>query len=750
MPEVSSRTCASPANTSPSAPDASPRVFQLYGAGLCVLLCGLAAWGGGFGLVTVGGRDLYAMYLPKFTAIGQAYLEGRFPLWNAYEYAGLPLHGTAQGSALYAPVVLANLVLPPLSALQLLYYLHISAFAALAVAYLRRCGTSPLAAMLGAGIAVAGFFQSATVAVVQPHYLFEATFLPAILLAWEALLGGSARAAIVLALLLCFQWLPGYPEFPMDTGILLGIVALASRGSTWWRRGLAASGLVVLGALLAAAQLVPLAETTQHSARLGWMGDFGAIRDVYAANTRTIGHRTIGLYGVGGTVLVVVGLVTAVRRRRDWLAAYAFAFFALTWPLSYLYSFPPYSFLRFGWGWMHLAPFFAGCLAALALDRLRAAEPAGSALRAWFPTAVALALAGGAAALGQPWAATAAVVCALTPALRARGGWLAPAALGAWQIGHIMLGLAESRPYPVPDLEAQQPRIESLRLLQHTLPNQPRLVSAPEAQAGSFLTYGLASPIGHEAAVPPDRIVRLTRYLLIDYVGCYMTYAVASDRQIWRQLAANPGVAAALGVGLVALPRSEAPLLMQAGYREVASLPSLPKANEPQSVLYREPAPRLSVVHHVEHTRGGDESFARVTRSDFDPLEVAIVEGAPAIEVAPLSQGARDKIALVRSDRPEHLLVNASLAAAGVLVLRDTHYPGWHVRVDGTPGEILRVNYAFRGVALEAGEHEIEWIYAPASVSLGFALSGLGLLILAGLAWAAGRANPSWWAPPGG
>src|SRR6266699_6867811 len=50
--------------------------------------------------------DLYGYFFPKFV-YGSAELErGALPLWNPYEYAGVPFLGAAQPAVLYPPRVL--------------------------------------------------------------------------------------------------------------------------------------------------------------------------------------------------------------------------------------------------------------------------------------------------------------------------------------------------------------------------------------------------------------------------------------------------------------------------------------------------------------------------------------------------------------------------------------------------------------------------------------------------------------------
>ena len=73
------------------------------------------------------------------------------------------------------------------------------------------------------------------------------------------------------------------------------------------------------------------------------------------------------------------------------------------------------------------------------------------------------------------------------------------------------------------------------------------------------------------------------------------------------------------------------------------------------------------------------------------------------------------------------------LSVPGVLVTADPWYPGWTVEVDGEEARLLRANYAQRAVALEAGEHTLEFRYAADSYVRGKRIAGLGwLMILAG------------------
>src|SRR5512145_2428663 len=167
---------------------------------MTLVAAALAASSGGFG-ARVGGPDLYALQVARHRYVAETLLAGRLPLWNPYEFCGAPLLGAGVGSALYPPVILANLLLPPNAALQVLYDVHIAAYVLLTLVYLTRHGIGLGPAIAGAAVAAAGIFRAAAAAGADhPVFLFSLVFIPAILLAWDALMADARRAAAAIAL----------------------------------------------------------------------------------------------------------------------------------------------------------------------------------------------------------------------------------------------------------------------------------------------------------------------------------------------------------------------------------------------------------------------------------------------------------------------------------------------------------------------------------------------------------------------
>ena len=144
--------------------------------------------------------------------------------------------------------------------------------------------------------------------------------------------------------------------------------------------------------------------------------------------------------------------------------------------------------------------------------------------------------------------------------------------------------------------------------------------------------------------------------------------------------------------------------------------------------IYRNRAtlPRAYVVHAARQVDAKSNIVAMMRAADFDPAsETILVDPLP-----PLAQpGAAESVRMVQYDA-QKVVVEAKLASPGLLVLSDAWYPGWQASVDGVAAPILRSNDFFRGVALPAGEHTVEFSYQPRSLLWGALIMLLSLVIV--------------------
>src|SRR5262249_27600020 len=88
--------------------------------------------------------------------------------------------------------------------------------------------------------------------------------------------------------------------------------------------------------------------------------------------------------------------------------------------------------------------------------------------------------------------------------------------------------------------------------------------------------------------------------------------------------------------------------------------------------------------------------------------------------------------ATVTSYASDDVHVHISTSSDAWLVLSDTYYPGWRATVDGQPAQVLRGDVLFRVVAIPGGEHDVEFSFDPPSVLVGFPISVVALVVVAG------------------
>ena len=134
-------------------------------------------------------------------------------------------------------------------------------------------------------------------------------------------------------------------------------------------------------------------------------------------------------------------------------------------------------------------------------------------------------------------------------------------------------------------------------------------------------------------------------------------------------------------------------------------------------------APRFVFTSDVRVVADGDEAFEAIRESGFDPRSMAIVEGDGP---RPLTRSAPGQVTVV-SYQPNEVVVDVAAPAAGVLVYNDAFHPGWTAFVDEAARPILRANYLFKGVALDAGRHRVTFAYRPPGLRFGVWMSGIGM-----------------------
>jgi hypothetical protein len=137
--------------------------------------------------------------------------------------------------------------------------------------------------------------------------------------------------------------------------------------------------------------------------------------------------------------------------------------------------------------------------------------------------------------------------------------------------------------------------------------------------------------------------------------------------------------------------------------------------------------PRTYVVNKAAVEKDSKRVLRLLSGDEFDPaLEVVLDSEIPMPTIRPLKATAK----ILRYEN-ELVTIAASVDSEAILVLADSHYPGWKAFVDGKEESIRRANLFFRAVPLHAGNHTVEFRYEPRSFAVGLKISVVTLIVLA-------------------
>ncbi len=725
--------------------------------------------------------DAAAQFIPWRIHYARTMRQGELPLWNPYQFCGMPFLANAQSAVLYPPNLL-YLVVPPLYCFGLLAALHVWLAGACTYLFVCRLGTGRAPALLsGVAFAFGGFLVTWAE---LPTLVAAAAWLPFCFLfahrllahrSWCDVVGLGAGGALAV--------LAGHPQIAIyvvgTTALYVAARLLAHALSSPLAAELArlSTRLAVSAALLALlpmAQVLPTAELgreSHRSAAAGVAAHWGRhYRSRLAAaelpslvmpdyfGTPANGTSAVLVYsehcGYFGAVALGLALLGPVlkRARHTWFFSALLLgclLVALGTPVARLLLtlVPPLaamgSFTRLFCVFVFAGAILAGLAAQGLAEAIRERRGATMGLAAavapgalvfwclvrWFQEARVLAeqLAGVPAEefvsrqMSVVWsvAAGAAVwgVAALVARARHAPALVPAVALTVTAAELFVWGMGFNPTGPRRDLYAQTQSIRALR----DVAGGGRILGVSDRDGWRLRSV-------HDVAFPPNSALV---YGLRDVQGYDSLHTMRYRR--FAEALEGAGPCPQLNGNLVMLENVRSPLLAMAGGRWLLS-------------AYPLDAPNL-------RARGGWIGARLYENTDALPRAfvgaVDVVGEGPDVP-AGLAAAARRLLgdvrgALITTDGVNRVVVRAQARPDGSdthLVLTDALLPGWRAFVDGEEAPLQRAYYLFRAVPLSPGEHTVEFVYVPESFCVGLFLSLVGVALAAGcLGWSSFRAT---------
>jgi hypothetical protein len=159
--------------------------------------------------------------------------------------------------------------------------------------------------------------------------------------------------------------------------------------------------------------------------------------------------------------------------------------------------------------------------------------------------------------------------------------------------------------------------------------------------------------------------------------------------------------------------------------RRIRNSNALPRAY----VLPR--AQAFSTARHPDQT-----ATQIVAGPDMDVHRMVLIENDPSLAASPSGTQLAAPALRVDDIGPNEVQVMAAADGPSYLVLNDFFHRGWTARVDGQPAKVFIANALFRGVAIDAGTHVVDFRFEPLSHLVGGLVSVLCLLaVLGAMIW---------------
>lgn len=150
---------------------------------------------------------------------------------------------------------------------------------------------------------------------------------------------------------------------------------------------------------------------------------------------------------------------------------------------------------------------------------------------------------------------------------------------------------------------------------------------------------------------------------------------------------------------------------------------------------YEDYLARAFLVHDSK-VMGEDEILSVLFNGEkFSPSSQVLLEEGKNLAYAETADNFDE---LVKKDSVDivtygynRIKINTSSHLDSYLVLLDSYDKDWKVFVDGKEAKVLRANYNFRAVFLDAGDHTVEFIYFPLKFYISSGITGVTVLVSA-------------------
>jgi hypothetical protein len=710
------------------------------------------------------GTDISYRHWPDLVNYARSLRErGQIALWDDSVALGRPLAGDPGVLWLY-PLDLVFLIAPPAASFTLLAVFHVLASGLLATWFCRTgLQTSRAAALIGG---LAFMLMPKFIAHLAGGHVglaYGLTWLPLAMLGTHlAVAHGQPRGAVMAGLALALQ-LPTHIQIPFYTAALMGVYFLwlwlpaAAKAVRTKQRELAhaatRAGLFVLAVIifvgLAAALLFPFIGLLPLSSRAAFTAQDAAWYSLPLPLLATILVPTDFQFPEWTMYVGIVPALLALLALRGPRSRDA-AFFVGLVIFAALYSVGPatpvFPLVRLlpGFSQLRVPPriwffgaFGVACLAALGADAISTAE-----LRTWLIRRRRVVRLGLVSLLIAGIVAAGVLTALRQSPLRLVFTWaIAIGALGLLRqqfIGKLGSGVAIVGLIGLTLIDlVPTARLFTMAVSPESVAPSSSAIDWLAAQPGLFRVYSPRGELPYAQAA--NRGVQAAEGLLafqmahaVEIIklatGCTLSgYATGIPPCLTSEIGSRVSFSAHLNPRLMGLLNVR--YILSSRPLDEPDLKLVADFGAQQIYQNQQALPRAFVVSAARTLE--NEAAVLAALPQIEPGTVALLDSQLP---SPLAGDGPAQEATIVSYQPGLVQVAVRRLSPGLMILSQTWVPGWRATDNGRAAPVLRVDYAFIGVYLPAGEHQVEFVYDPPEWELGWKVSlatVIGLLLWA-------------------
>jgi hypothetical protein len=712
-----------------------------------------------FGDKVIFYRDFTFVTFPFKYFLAQTFQEGAIPYWNTNVYAGMPFMAGFHAGVFYPPGILFFLK-DTVLALNLFYLFHYLILGSFSFLLARSWGIS-FASSLCCGITgmLSGFIVASTL---LSNFFMAAVWLPMVFWLFHQFWSRNHIGYFIgLVVAIASQTLAASPEISIMTMILLYAHSLyflpKASGILGVVRMAVPLGLAVLLALsLAALQLIPTARLMDHSLRdmgmtfenhsqwslapdklstLVLSPDYEGLLETRDYPSWFSGFFHTIYMGVLGLVFVLLGFI--FRREKPigfWLVVFILGIFlsfgkfnpiygiAYPWvPLLNLFRFPEKYFFISSFAAIFLSGYVMDILIKGVEKRGLKIIPIVSVLVFVFGTILSVAMWRSYLDVKLPLAVLLIFGCSLVMFYYRR---FSPSMFAAVVCLLILLDLGAKDLQLLPTIDRK------------FYEERPLVMDIVGDSFGKHRVYsGRIEKTPNPDINPPAPTWMAELFLSKQYLRPFTGMTLDIEHA-----GGHPGLGLELRRHLVwfyalidATPEKRYRILKRSNVKYWIERDSLTRFNAqgvplifPDRVkIWDDALPRAYMVGRIKLE---EKSKILDTYYDesFDPLKEVLF--SEPVEFNPPShfKGTVEEVIY----RPNHVTVKTTQQGSGFLVLLDSYFPGWTVKVDGEEKPILQANHFYRAVQLDSGSHTLEFDYIPEGFKAGLIVSATTCIFL--------------------